>query len=264
MDITRRGFIKGFMGVILGVAGLPVLLKAPALFLRRARAVPSIDMGDGDGTQHHWGFVVDVNKCIGCGLCVLACKEENGVVMEPEFNRTWVERYVVTEDDEVFVDSPEAGIEGFAGEPANIKYEGLDIYKAFFVPKLCNQCDKPPCVQVCPVGATYKTEEGVVLIDQEHCVGCRYCIQACPYGARYLDPRTKVADKCTWCYHRTSKGLLPACVEVCPVGARTFGELHDPESTVREALRANPAAVLKPDLGTRPKVYYIGIDSEVR
>ncbi|MBF8267199.1 MAG: 4Fe-4S ferredoxin [Dehalococcoidia bacterium] len=272
MDFTRRGFIKGVLGGVLGLAVLPALLKAPGLYLRRASAAPTIDLADGGGGERHWGFVVDASRCIGCGLCVQACKRENNVVMEPEYNRTWVERYVYTEEGEVFVDSPEAGIEGFANAPANLKYAGLDIDKSHFVPKLCNQCENPPCVQVCPVGATYKTEDGVVLVDQEHCIGCRYCIQACPYGARYLVPSggvtpmgySKVVDKCTWCYHRITKGLRPACVEVCPVGARLFGDLHDPESPVAVALRDHPPAVLKPALGTKPRVYYLGIDTEVR
>jgi len=119
-------------------------------------------------------------------------------------------------------------------------------------------------VQVCPVGATYKTKDGVVLIDRARCIGCRYCIQACPYGARYLDPRYHVVDKCTWCYHRITKGLLPACVEVCPVGARVFGDLRDPESPVRKIIQAERVNVLKPDLGTKPQVYYVGLQEGVR
>jgi len=108
------------------------------------------------------------------------------------------------------------------------------------------------------------TKDGVVLVDYKYCIGCRYCIQACPYGARYLHPKERVADKCTWCYHRITKGLHPACVEVCPVGARVFGDLRDPRSPVRKLLREERVYVLKPDLGTRPKVFYIGIDIGVR
>ena len=112
--------------------------------------------------------------------------------------------------------------------------------------------------------ATYSTKEGVVLVDRKACIGCRYCIQACPYGARFLDPGLKVVDKCTWCYHRITKGLLPACVEVCPVGARVFGDIRDPESPVSKMLREEAMGILKPDLGTEPKVYYVGLEKGVQ
>jgi len=217
-----------------------------------------------DWEKHHWAFLVDAGKCIGCGKCVLACKLENGVPLDPELNRTWVERYVFTRDGEVFVDSPNAGVDGFAEDYQNGKYRNLDIAKSYFVPKLCNQCDKPPCVQVCPVGATYMTKDGVVLVDRKYCIGCRYCIQACPYGARFFLPTEKVVDKCTFCYHRITKGSLPACVEACPVGARTLGDLRDNESAVKKAIDEKTVHVLKPTLGTVPKVYYVGIDLEVR
>ena len=132
------------------------------------------------------------------------------------------------------------------------------------MPKLCNHCDNPPCVQVCPVGATFKSQDGVVLVDKDYCIGCRYCIQACPYGARYLDPRTATADKCTFCYHRITKGLLPACVEACPTGARVFGELKTLASPLRRMMRMSKLTVLKPSLNTEPKVFYSDLDGEVR
>ncbi len=142
---------------------------------------------------------------------------------------------------------------------------------AYFVPRLCMQCDNPPCVAVCPVQATFRTEDGVVLVDQDRCVGCGYCVVACPYGARYLVPgggltprgSSGVADKCTWCYHRITRGLMPACVEVCPVEARVFGDRNDPASRVSLLLREQPTEVIRPDLGTQPQVYYIGLDREV-
>jgi tetrathionate reductase subunit B len=209
--------------------------------------------------EHFYGMGIQVDKCIGCGRCVEACKAENDVPREPFYFRTWVERYVFDNDGEVTVDSPEGGIRGFPpGE------EDGEVLRAFFVPKLCNQCDSPPCVQVCPVGATFKTEDGVVLVDAEYCIGCRYCIQACPYGARYLDPRTMTADKCTFCYHRITKGQLPACVEVCPTEARVFGELKGRASPLRRLMRMNPIQVLKPAMNTEPKVFYTNLDGEVR
>jgi Fe-S-cluster-containing dehydrogenase component len=212
-----------------------------------------------DPAEHFYGMGIQVDKCIGCGRCVEACKAENDVPREPFYFRTWVERYVFDNDGEVTVDSPEGGIRGFLpGE------EDGEVLRAFFVPKLCNQCDSPPCVQVCPVGATFKTEDGVILIDTDYCIGCRYCIQACPYGARYLDPRTKTADKCTFCYHRITKGQLPACVEVCPTEARVFGELKERASPLRRMMRMSQIQVLKPAMNTEPKVYYTNLDGEVR
>jgi tetrathionate reductase subunit B len=139
-----------------------------------------------------------------------------------------------------------------------------DILRSFFVPKLCNQCANPPCVQVCPVGATFQTVDGVVLVDDTRCIGCRYCIQACPYGARYLHPEKDTADKCTFCYHRISKGLLPACVEVCPTQARVFGDVNSVASPLTRMKRMSKIHVLKPYLNTEPKVYYANLDGEVR
>ena len=138
------------------------------------------------------------------------------------------------------------------------------ILRTFFVPKLCNHCEHPPCVQVCPVGATFTSEDGVVLVDEDYCIGCRYCIQACPYGARYLDPRTHTADKCTFCYHRITKGLLPACVEICPTQARIFGELDKLSTPLNRMMRQSNIQVLKAHMNTEPKVFYSDLDGEVR
>lgn len=266
MKISRRDFIKmGAKGVIGGIIvySIPSLLQNLVPKGSAAKSVYAAGVDVGKWVEHYWGFVCDNERCIGCGRCVVACKLENKVPWEPEYNRTWVERYVITEDGETFVDSPNAGRDGFTAEYMNLKYQNLDIRKSFFVPKLCNQCDNPPCVTVCPVGATYMTEDGVILIDQEHCIGCGYCIQACPYGARYFLPDKRVVDKCTWCYHRITQGLVPACVAACPVGARVFGDLQDPESPVRKILAEKRVYVLKPELGTEPKVYYIGFEKGV-
>jgi tetrathionate reductase subunit B len=212
-----------------------------------------------DPTLHDFAMGVDIHKCIGCGRCVDACKVENKVPEDPIYFRTWVERYVIPSDGDALVDSPNGGRSGFP-EIA----EDIDLMRTFFVPKLCNHCANPPCVQVCPVGATFVSRDGVVLVDDKHCVGCRYCIQACPYGARFLHPEKEVADKCTFCYHRITKGLLPACVEVCPTQARVFGEAGLRSSPLRRFLRFNDVTVLKPWLNTEPKVYYAGASGEVR
>jgi Fe-S-cluster-containing dehydrogenase component len=217
------------------------------------------ESGAYDPSAHDYAMGIDIHKCIGCSRCADACKTENDVPREPTFFRTWVERYIVKTDGETAVDSPNGGIDGFP-EIENHS----DILRTFFVPKLCNHCAHPPCVQVCPVGATFVTRDGVVLVDEKYCVGCRYCIQACPYGARFLHPTKKVADKCTFCYHRITKGLLPACVEVCPTQARIFGEIGLRSSPLQRFLRFNDITVLKPSLNTKPKVYYAGTDGEVR
>jgi Fe-S-cluster-containing dehydrogenase component len=209
-------------------------------------------------TQHLYAFIVDTEKCIGCGKCVSACKQENNV--PEEFFRTWVERYSILKGGEVMVDSPHGAVHGF--KPLEI--DKTRVEKSFFVPKLCNHCKNPNCVQVCPVGATYVSKEGFVLVDKKHCVGCSYCVQACPYGARYIHPETRTADKCTWCYHRVSKGMEPACVLVCPVGARQFGRINDPESSISKILKEKMLQVLKPETGNEPMTFYPGLDKEVR
>ncbi len=209
--------------------------------------------------DHTYAMAIDIHKCIGCGRCADTCKTENKVPREPVFFRTWVERYRVPLEGEALVDSPNGGIDGF---PTSEKES--DSLKAFFVPKLCNHCANAPCVQVCPVGATFTSRDGVVLVDKDYCVGCRYCIQACPYGARYLHPTEKVADKCTFCYHRITKGEVPACVEVCPTQARVFGELGEQSSPISRFMRFNDVTVLKSWLNTEPHVFYSGADAEVR
>ena len=224
-----------------------------------------------DPTAHRWGFVVDSNTCIGCGLCVVACKEENQVTEDPEYSRTWVERHTTTADGVVHVDSPEGGINGFTPDTAPVMVAGATVTDVRFVPHLCMQCEEPPCTGVCPVGATYRTPDGVILVDEDRCIGCGYCLVACPYGARYIVPAggetprgvPGVADKCTFCYHRITTGRRPACVEACPVGARIFGDLNDPMSPVNLVLREKPTKVLKADLGTKPRVYYVGLGGEV-
>ncbi len=254
MEVSRRDFIR-----LSGLSLAAVVLREGISTVGSALAASPMP-----DSKHRWRFVIDTQKCIGCGRCVKACKLENNVPMERHCNRTWVERYVFGENEEVFVDSPDAGINGFTAEDVPARYKGLAVSKTFFVPKLCNHCSKPPCVTVCPVGATFATAEGVVLIDRKACIGCRYCIQACPYGARFFDPRLKIADKCTWCYHRITKGLPPACVQVCPVGARVFGDINDPSGPVTKLLRQEITGILKPEVGTDPKVLYIGLQQGVR
>jgi Fe-S-cluster-containing dehydrogenase component len=218
-------------------------------------------------TDHWWGMVIDIERCIGCGNCVRACKAENNVPLEEDTFRTWVERYTIPPPDPVhpkrdllpIVDSPNGGRNGFP--PLEHPVEGA---KSFFVPKLCNHCAHSPCVQVCPVGATFESPDGVVLVDKSYCIGCRYCVQACPYGCRFIDPRTNTVDKCTLCYHRITKGLTTACCEVCPTQARLLGDLRNPADPIHELLRTHKVQVLKPNLATGAKAYYNGLDAAVR
>ena len=211
--------------------------------------------------QRKWIMVIDLQKCIGCSACTIACKAENhlppGVVYRP----------VIEEE---------------IGEYPNVTRR--------FLPRPCMQCENPPCTDVCPVGATWKREDGIVVIDYKACIGCRYCLAACPYGARYFDfgedysdgtpakqPYEEAASpeygrewtrdgsgspvgnarKCQFCIHRLDAGMLPACVTTCIGEATYFGDKNDPESLVSE-LSASPRVMrLKEEQGTNPKVYYL-------
>ena len=266
----RRDFLRR-----LGKAALYASLAfsiAGALIRRVAGAVraggPS-PIPTSDGTKHRWGFGVDVERCIGCNRCVEACKTENGVARDAAHFRTWTERYAYLEGEQkprIDTHTDPANIAA-SGSQAHYRfderYAQAKVEKAFFVPKLCNQCEHPPCVQVCPVGATFRTPDGVVLIDHNYCIGCQYCVQACPYGVRLFNDELGVTDKCTWCYHRITKGLQPACVDACPTQARIFGDRNDPESPISRFLRSNKVQVLKRDMGTSPNVFYVGLDKEV-
>ena len=178
------------------------------------------------------GMVIDLALCTGCNACAVACKLENDVPLG-SFN-TWVESWDVEMDGRV---------------------------KRSNLPQLCNHCDNAPCVTACPTGASYVAEDGTVQITQEECIGCQACIQACPYGARYYIEETSTVGKCTFCHHRTTNGLLPACVSTCVMSARMFGDLTDPESDVsrRIAEAGDDVAVLQPETGTEPCVCYIGL-----
>ncbi len=250
MDSTRRKFLSDCTKFI---------LLTPAA----AAALKAMNSGDPDSVpdqyralDHWWAMTIDIETCIGCGNCVRGCSAENGVPRG--YFRTWIERYAVGESAEApQVDSPNGGIEGFPPR------EDTGT-KTFFVPKLCNHCADSPCTQVCPVGATFVSPDGVVLVDEKYCLGCRYCVQACPYGCRFIHPEKKTAEKCTLCYHRITKGLTTACCESCPTHARTLADLKNPNDPVHEFLKNNAVQVLKPSMATHAKIYYNGLDGSVR
>jgi Fe-S-cluster-containing dehydrogenase component len=249
MEMNRREMLANTGKYILLTGAAAVAWEH--VLAGKAEASPNYDV-----TKHWWAMIIDVDKCIGCGNCVRACAAENDV---PEgYFRTWIERYHIEDwqSDHPEVDSPNGGFDGFPD-----KHQGG---KNFFIPKLCNQCADSPCVQVCPVGATFRTPDGVVLVDEKYCLGCRYCIQACPYGCRFLNPKKNTADKCTLCYHRITQGLTTACCESCPTSARVLADLKNPKDPVHEFLRTHSVQVLKPYMATGAKVFYKNLDGAVR
>ncbi len=201
---------------------------------------------------HHWGMVIDLRKCIGCQSCVVACKSENNVPVG--VYRTWVQVVEVGQwERDPDGDGPVV-LEGGTYAPS---------VKRFSLPRLCNHCDDPPCVEVCPVKATFKREDGLVLIDYPKCIGCGYCIQACPYDARFFNPIQQTADKCTFCVQLIDRGLLPACVTSCVARARVFGDLNDPDSEVGTLLAEHATERLDISAGTHPQVFYINLNGDI-
>jgi molybdopterin-containing oxidoreductase family iron-sulfur binding subunit len=213
-----------------------------------------------------FAYALDISRCIGCRRCVYGCVDENNQSRDPQVQ--WIR--VLQMDKERGVDFRHAD-PYYA--PKEVPEEGH-----FYVPTACQQCRNPPCTKVCPTAATWTDPDGIVVIDYDWCIGCRYCMAACPYGARHfnwgeptipsgqLNPKTHVlgnrprpvgvVEKCTFCIQRTRVGRYPACVEVCPVGARKFGNLLDPESEIRYIIEHKRVLVLKEDLNTVPKFFY--------
>lgn len=197
-----------------------------------ATALPKQANAAVSGHQVHYAMVIDTRKCTGCHACTVACKTEFEVPLGKQ--RSWVE----------YVEK---------GTYPNVSRS--------FLPRLCNQCSNPHCVDVCPTGATYKRkEDGIIVVDADICIGCKYCMQACPYDVRFINPNTGTADKCDFCLHRVTQGLEPSCVNTCQGRARIFGDLNDPESEVAKLVATEPMTVLRKEMGTEPNVFYIGAD----
>jgi len=206
------------------------------------------------GADTRWGMVIDLTRCpADCRACVQACRQENNVALHGDTRHDihWIRKVTIRKKHQP---------------------DGREVS----LPVLCNHCDHPPCAQVCPVKATTQRPDGIVIVDHHRCIGCRYCLIACPYNARFFNYRENedwpnpeypkrshgVAESCHLCAHRLDQGLQPACVDACRqagAGALVVGNLNDPESEISRLIAGNPVQRIRPDLGTEPKVHYIGL-----
>ena len=213
-----------------------------------------------------FAYALDLSRCIGCRRCVYACVEENNQSRDPQVH--WIR---------VFEMEKGKGVDFSEADPYYAPPE-VPEDGHFYVPVQCQQCRNAPCTKVCPTGATWTEPDGIVVVDYDWCIGCRYCMAACPYGARHFNwgkpaiptdalntkthvlgnrPRPQgVVEKCTFCIQRTRDGRYPACAEACPVGARKFGNLLDPDSEIRYIIEHKRVLVLKEELNTVPRFFY--------
>ena len=195
-------------------------------------------------------LVIDLNVCVGCHACVTSCKE---------WNTSWQA-------------GPLSDFDPYGADPTGTFFNRVQTFEVgefpntetVHFPKSCLHCEEPPCVPVCPTGASYKrAEDGIVLVDYDKCIGCKYCSWACPYGAREVDAQQKVMKKCTLCVDRIydarlpEADRLPACVKACPTSARLFGDIHDPQSAASVAIREHGGYALMPEWGTKPANHYL-------
>lgn len=261
MESTRRRFLKIAGLSVLGLGSRPVLDAIADT--GQAQYVP----GPNTLVGKRWAMVVDQKKCLkakeGCRDCAAACHKVHNVPLfdntKDEVKWIWLDKFE----------------HAFPGDENKFLEEYMkESMKGLPLPILCNHCDNPPCVRVCPVKATFRRDDGIVMMDYHRCIGCRFCMAACPYGARSLnwrDPRPfvkelnpefptrcrGVVEKCNFCFERLAKGLIPACVEACKDKALMFGDVEDPASPIRDILKKNFTVRRKAHLGTNPQVYYI-------
>lgn len=244
-DSGRRGFIAAAAA---GTAGLGVAALAPGLHLIQVSQAETRPAGEAASSTVRWGMLIDSSKCAsGCDACVKACATENGInetVKDARQAAQWIRKIDLK-------------------DPKNGREHSL--------PMLCQHCANPPCVDVCPTGASMKRADGIVLVDRHICIGCRYCMMACPYKARSFvhQPLTEqnpevprglgCVESCTFCVHRVDKGQKPACVESCPEGAMIFGDLNDPKSEISQRIAREPTTQVRADLKLNLGVRYQGI-----
>jgi len=285
LTITRRSLMQGVAvtGGLLAAGALPALLTAlatPASASESSEGTATLDGVDHivednvavnypgrpvsyarPAGDQSWAMVIDVNGCIGCRRCVYACVLENNIGRDSGFT---------------YIKILEMDLGSTHIEHAKIDYEQAGNPDKWYLPVQCMQCAKPTCVYGCPVIATWKEPDGIVVMDYDKCIACRNCIVTCPYGARHfnwvhphvpeseinpdvpLEEKHGTVEKCHFCIQRTRNGGTTACTEACPVGARTFGDLKDPESAVSKILRSKRTFRLKEELGNEPLIWYVG------
>jgi tetrathionate reductase subunit B len=242
-DNGRRSFLAA--GATMA-AGLGFATVAPGVrLIEVAQARPA---GEPASSANRWGMLIDTTKCAsGCDACVKACADENGIVEQvedPAQRSQWIRK---------------------------IDLKDKQTGREHSLPMMCQHCAEPPCVDVCPTGASMKRADGIVLVDRHICIGCRYCMMACPYKARSFvhEPLTQqnpevprgvgCVEGCTLCVQRVDRGQLPACVEACPEGAMLFGDLNDPNSDIARRITHEATTQVRADLELNPGVRYQGI-----
>lgn len=258
----RREFLK-----ILGLGGIVFVTGGLSRAEVMKKLVESEEPQVISGQRKKFGMVIDAGACIGCRQCVYACKESNNIPDEPE-NMNWIDVF------EMDINEPISQIHGLPPGSSRTDYADSPTRGKWYLSVNCLHCENPPCIKVCPVGATYLSDDGIVDVNYDRCIGCRQCMSACPYNARKFNwvkphiPPDKVnpevpvrlkgvVEKCTFCQQRTRVGLLPMCVEACPVGARHFGDLNDPGSPVSQILGTDISFRLLEEMSTGPKQYYV-------
>ena len=283
-SLSRRSFLRN-LGVTAGVVAAGVLPAALTMLPQAALGSEGAEGGHGEDPLAHfkgdqtmnypgkpvyyakasgseqWGMVIDIKACIGCRRCVYACVKENNIGRTSGF--TYIQ---VLEMEKGFVEL----------ESSEADYDDAGNPNRYYMPVQCMQCANPSCVRACPIKATWKEPDGIVVVDYTKCISCKSCVVSCPYDARHvnwvppkvpetdinpdvpLEDKEGVVEKCTFCIHRVREGMTTKCTEACPVGARKFGDLNDPDSEVSVLLKTRRVFRLKEELGNEPMIWYVG------